>query len=149
VANQAYVSIHGKLQGPFQGNELHASHAKDIEIDAFSYGAQAPRDVATGQASGKRQHSPITITKEWGASSPQLWQSCVSDEILHSVVIQFVGRPGKSSPESVHYTIHLTNATVSRVRYIGFGKDEVTLTYGKIETSGGVPPLGVYLPLGG
>ena len=27
----------------------------------------APRDVASGQASGKRQHSPVTITKEWGA----------------------------------------------------------------------------------
>lgn len=26
--------------------------------------------MATGQASGKRQHSPILITKEWGAASP-------------------------------------------------------------------------------
>ncbi len=32
----------------------------------------SPRDAATGQASGKRQHKPITIVKEWGASSPQL-----------------------------------------------------------------------------
>lgn len=32
----------------------------------------APRDVATGQASGKRMHKPMTITKEWGATTPQL-----------------------------------------------------------------------------
>ena len=32
----------------------------------------APRDVATGQASGKRMHKPFTIVKEWGAASPSL-----------------------------------------------------------------------------
>lgn len=30
----------------------------------------APRDLATGQASGKRMHKPFTIVKEWGAVSP-------------------------------------------------------------------------------
>ena len=30
----------------------------------------APRDLATGQASGKRMHKPFTIVKEWGAASP-------------------------------------------------------------------------------
>lgn len=30
----------------------------------------SPRDVATGQASGKRMHKPITFVKEWGAASP-------------------------------------------------------------------------------
>ena len=39
---------------------------------AFEYDVKAPRDVATGQASGKRMHKPFTITKEWGASSPML-----------------------------------------------------------------------------
>jgi hypothetical protein len=32
----------------------------------------SPRDIATGQASGKRQHGSITIVKEWGAASPDL-----------------------------------------------------------------------------
>ena len=32
----------------------------------------APRDSATGMATGKRQHAPVTIVKEWGAASPQL-----------------------------------------------------------------------------
>jgi hypothetical protein len=31
---------------------------------------QSPRDTATGQASGKRQHKPINVIKEWGTSSP-------------------------------------------------------------------------------
>lgn len=32
----------------------------------------APRDTASGQASGKRMHKPFTVVKEWGAASPQL-----------------------------------------------------------------------------
>lgn len=34
----------------------------------------SPRDVATGQASGKRMHKPVTFVKEWGAATPQLSQ---------------------------------------------------------------------------
>ena len=30
----------------------------------------SPRDAATGQATGRRLHKPITITKEWGKPSP-------------------------------------------------------------------------------
>ena len=30
----------------------------------------SPRDMASGQASGKRMHKPFVITKEWGAVSP-------------------------------------------------------------------------------
>jgi hypothetical protein len=36
------------------------------------YTVQSPKDVATGQASGKRMHKPITFVKEWCAASPQL-----------------------------------------------------------------------------
>jgi hypothetical protein len=39
---------------------------------AMEQDVKSPRDLATGQASGKRMHKPFVITKEWGASSPQL-----------------------------------------------------------------------------
>ena len=39
---------------------------------AYEYDVKAPRDVATGQASGKRMHKPFTIIKEWGPSTPML-----------------------------------------------------------------------------
>ncbi len=38
-----------------------------IEAMAAQRDVRAPRDAASGQASGKRQHAPIKITKEWGA----------------------------------------------------------------------------------
>jgi type VI secretion system secreted protein Hcp len=39
---------------------------------SFSFGVQSPRDVATGQASGKRQHDPIVIVREVDSASPLL-----------------------------------------------------------------------------
>jgi hypothetical protein len=38
----------------------------------FHFEVKSPRDSASGQASGKRMHKPITITKEWGPSTPLL-----------------------------------------------------------------------------
>ncbi len=32
----------------------------------------SPRDPASGQATGKRQHGTVTIVKEWSAATPQL-----------------------------------------------------------------------------
>jgi hypothetical protein len=42
----------------------------DVDGDGKLDRVVAPRDIATGQASGKRMHKPFTITKEWSASSP-------------------------------------------------------------------------------
>lgn len=36
---------------------------------AFEYGVKSPRDVATGQSSGKRQHGTVKIVKEFSVSS--------------------------------------------------------------------------------
>jgi hypothetical protein len=32
----------------------------------------APRDTASGMATGKRQYAPVKFIKEWGAASPEL-----------------------------------------------------------------------------
>jgi hypothetical protein len=37
-----------------------------------SHTITSPRDPASGQATGKRQHKPHMIVKEWSASSPML-----------------------------------------------------------------------------
>ena len=44
-----------------------------------TYDVKAPRDVATGQSSGKRQHGEVKIVKEWSASSPML-KITISDQ---------------------------------------------------------------------
>lgn len=42
------------------------------QLQAAHYNVKSPRDSASGMASGKRMHKPITVTKEWDAATPQL-----------------------------------------------------------------------------
>src|SRR5260221_8493409 len=91
MARVFYVTIEGSRQGRFKGESTLANAKGKIEGLTFSSEVASPRDVATGQASGKRIHSPITFTKQWGAASPQLFQAAVTNEILKSVLFEFVG----------------------------------------------------------
>ncbi len=114
-----------------------------IEGIKFLYQVGSPRDLATGQATGRRQHSPITFTKEWGAASPQLVQAAVTNEVLRSVTFEFV-KTNPTGKEIIYETITLTNATVASIkRYIATptgseqpdprALEDVSLTFQKIE----------------
>lgn len=50
-------------------NSGHATET--MKSPTASSNVAQPRDAATGQASGKRQHQPLTIKKEVDAASPQ------------------------------------------------------------------------------
>ena len=45
------------------------------DMQAAEYSVMSPRDAASGQASGKRMHKPVTFVKEWSATTPQLAQA--------------------------------------------------------------------------
>lgn len=140
-----YVTIKGAKQGQFKGESQRASAKGKLEGLTFNSEVASPRDVATGQASGKRIHSPITFTKQWGAASPQLFQAAVTNEVLTSVLFEFV-RTDKSGKEQVFETVKLTNATVSDLRRTvdehsaegALGIDQVALVFQKIEIADAV-----------
>jgi type VI secretion system secreted protein Hcp len=137
---KGYVTIHGRAHGPFRGNDKDWS---DGALLSFSYGVESPRDISSGQASGKRQHQPVVITKEWGASSQQLYQAFVSNEVLTSVVIQIVGLNG-NKPKKKSRAIHLSNAVISHMKHIGGGKYMVSFVYEEISFSYDMPgPAGI------
>jgi type VI secretion system secreted protein Hcp len=115
MATQAYVKIKGSKQGQFKGETTQkAPGANAIPVVRFTSTAQAPRDAATGQASGKRQWQPIRLTKEWGAASPQLLNALTTNEVLTNVVFEF-WRVDQAGKEQLHYRITLTNATVASI----------------------------------
>jgi len=76
--------------------------------------AAAPRDVATGQMSGKRQHSDITIVKYVGESSPMFAKAMSTGEILTSVDISFFH--GTADKPEVYKTVHMTNVMISSIK---------------------------------
>lgn len=149
MAYEFYVSIKGKTQGDFSGESIRVEHAKKIAGLSYSHEITAPRDVASGRASGKRQHGPITFTKEWGAATPLIFSALVRNEILETVLFEFYNT-SETGEEQLYHKITLTNATVSKIRQItGTGEsagsaktqatydthelEEVSLTYEKIE----------------
>lgn len=110
-----YISIEGSRQGAFKGQSLRYGQNNEWTAGiAFEHQVQSPRDVATGRATGKRQHTPLAITKEWGAASPQIMYALVTNEMLPRVVMEFV-HTNDSGVEEVYYKVTLTNATVSNV----------------------------------
>ena len=133
-AEKYYLKMEGTKQGPFKGG-VARNGSRWIEIVAFSAGVITPRDASTGQASGKRQHKPISITKEVDEASPQIFRAATTNEVLKDVVIQSV-RPGPEGKEQVYQTITLTNAVISEVKKLsGKNKNEqerFELTFQKI-----------------
>jgi type VI secretion system secreted protein Hcp len=148
MAREFYMTIQGTKQGKFMGESLR-KHGF-IPILSFNYSVSSPRDASSGQASGKRQHKPLSVVKELGASSPQFFRALTANEVLTSVVISCV-EPSPDGSSHDCQTIKLKNARVSDVRgYPGPGPStgqalqEVTFAFEELEVDGAtaarIPP---------
>jgi type VI secretion system secreted protein Hcp len=97
---------------------------RENTIPGFAWNSQitSPRDAATGQATGKRMHSPIRVTVATGRQSPLFLQAICTNEILKSVLLNFY-KPnmiGTTAGVEVNYfSIKLLNATISSMRQYG------------------------------
>jgi type VI secretion system secreted protein Hcp len=141
MAFTAYISIKGQKQGQFAGDGSDKHNANRIRMVGFWFSGESPRDVATGQASGKRQYHPILIRKSWGEASPQTYQAFATNEILTSVLIEFIAT-NPQGLDQVDHSFSLTNASISAVReltestpptYDSEDLEELSFTFQKIE----------------
>lgn len=110
-----FVKVVGKKQGTFKPDVTAKGHADMMLASAFDYGLVSPRDPATGQGTGRRQHRPVVITKEWGPSMPQFLQAAATSEILTKVTMEFWDTD-KTGAQRLHFVVTLTDAGVSEVR---------------------------------
>jgi len=116
---EIFITVEGTKQGKFAGESPVMAFKDQSRALKFSYGVVSPRDVSTGQARGKRQHKPIVITREPGATSPQFFTALVTNEALKPVVIKFV-RANVTGVNELQQIITLTNPTISDFRqYVG------------------------------
>lgn len=115
MALQAWMSIMGARQGQFKSETTNESRKfKWIPVLTFSSGVQAPYDPATGFSSGKRQWSPVTIVKQWGAASPQILAALATHKALETVEFEFE-RVAADGTTTVYQTITLINASIMAV----------------------------------
>jgi type VI secretion system secreted protein Hcp len=113
----ATVMVHGAKSGDFSKTP--------IDVTGLSHEIISPRDPASGLPTGKRQHKPITLTMEWGPSTPLFLNALVTNEDLSSVLIALL-HDGQQVA-----TIELADGSVAQFDQHG---DNVTLqfTYRKI-----------------
>lgn len=115
MALNAYLRLSGKAQGEIKGSVTQAGREDSIMVIAFSHEVVAPRDPASGLPTGKRQHKPITVTKEIDKSSPLLMNLLVNNEQVTKWELRF-WQPSPTGQEVQHFTVELENASVSSVR---------------------------------
>jgi type VI secretion system secreted protein Hcp len=131
------MTVTGHKTGLFKGDDITRSKATagSITVIAYQYELVSPRDPASGQATGKRIHKPVTITHEMGGSSPEFLGAAATNETLDSVVINFF-RTDRSGKDVNYYRVKLTNGSVSDVKQYSSGNDvleDISFTFQKIE----------------
>ena len=128
--------VEAMKQGKLKGESQRAGRSDAMDVAFGSSTVSAPRDVATGLASGKIQYGPVTVTKAWGAASPQIALALSTNEVLKKVALSFWGI-GADGVERIQNTITLTNANVSSiVRHLdasGNLVEDVSFTFQRID----------------
>ena len=136
------VAIKAQKQGQFPGTAP-GRPDKWIPCTQFLMSVSSPRDASSGMANGRRQYTPVVITKEWDAASPLIMNAAGTNEVLTLVEFEFL-KTNAQGAQFAFETIRLTNATISGVkRYIGFpdsgeppnphSLEDISFTFQKIE----------------
>ena len=132
MAYEFYVTIEGTKQGRLAGESTREVHKGKLAGIAFSYEVTSARGAASGRASRKREHGPVTFTKEWGAASPQLFQALVTGEVLKSALFEFV-RTNDVGVEHIFHTIKLRNASVTSIHQYVAAQEDAELDNAELE----------------
>lgn len=138
----------GQQQGLIKGSSTIKGREGTYSITALSHGITSPRDAASGQATGRRQHKPLTFTMGVDRSTPQFIRALTTNEGLTACTFNF-WRPAKGAGgqavEKNYFRVQLGDARVVDYSLSGRpgGADVVTfaLTYSKISwnwTDGGI-----------
>ena len=112
----AYLTIKGVKQGVIKGDVTDKGREGAITVTAVLFQIDTPIDPASGAATGKRQHQPITITKPIDQATPKLYEALFTNETLTDVTITF-WRPLKDGGDKQYFTITLANAIVVGVTF--------------------------------
>jgi type VI secretion system secreted protein Hcp len=147
MALNAYLRLKSQKQGEIKGSVTQKGREGTIAVIAASHELASPRDAATGLPTGKRQHHPLTLTKELDRATPLLLAALVSNEAITGFTLDFYAptqvRGAGTGTESNVYSIVLENAAVASSRLVMLNTkdpalqrfalaEELTFTYEKI-----------------
>lgn len=142
MAQAIHVTIKAVTQGTLKGQGSKRDDGK-IPVVSFKYGVTNSFDAGSGDLTGRRQHQPVVFTKNVDQASPQLFQAAFANEVLRSVVFEFM-RTSPGGKEVVDHSVTLTNALVVSIQdSVQIGQvggpvvdsrelEEISLTFQKI-----------------
>jgi type VI secretion system secreted protein Hcp len=137
----AYLTLKGAKQGDIKGSVTQKGREGMIALISVSYGVETPIDAASGEASGKRQHQPVRITKEVDQTTPQLFEALVINETLTAKIEFWRPMADGSGTLAPVFTISLVNAFISSIKAASPEApdseelEEVQFVYQKIEVT--------------
>jgi type VI secretion system secreted protein Hcp len=140
-ATDIFCTVVGTVQGTFQGDPATRGTPNQIAVYSLTQELKVPFDASTGQVTGRRQHSPVTIVKELDKSSPLFFAAAATNETLKSVTCT-MSRSSAAGQVRPYFKIVLTNATIVEVRDSGNGvngaaqgdeRERISFSYQKIE----------------
>jgi type VI secretion system secreted protein Hcp len=140
-ATDIFCTVVGAKQGKFQGDPGLHGDLTQINVYALTEELKVPFDPASGQSTGRPQHSPIIISKELDASSPQFFTAAATNESLRLVTCTLYRTTIDGLPRA-YFKIVLTNASVVEIKDSGNGvngtsqsdeRERISLSYQKIE----------------
>ena len=148
MAHEFYVSITGASQGKMKGEGAPKPHEEKIAGLYFKLKGKANFAVEAHPGGARVRHlnavghgyEPIVFRKESGAASPQLLSAVANNEMLSTVLFEFIRTRPDGGGEVVFQTIKLTKAFIVRLAQGTFTNngdarlwEEVGLTFEKIE----------------
>lgn len=87
-----------------------------IECARFIWAVRTPREGASAQITGRRQHKPVTVLKRVDKSSPILFKALCRNEKVDSAKFMFFRpNPEGSGEEEKYMEIELTDSYISAI----------------------------------
>jgi type VI secretion system secreted protein Hcp len=116
AALTAYVKFQGQKQGLFKGDVKIKGHTDESIVFGIDLDTQMSADLSTGQATGKRQHSPLILVKAIDAATPQIYQALVTNERLNTVFVELV-QTNVLGQNATFFTYKLTEVQIVDVHH--------------------------------
>jgi type VI secretion system secreted protein Hcp len=122
MALNAMLRLTGQKQGEIKGNSTIKGRENSIMVVAANHQISSPRDMASGLATGKRMHRPLTITKVVDTSSPLLYMALVKNENITKFKLDFFTsqQPDRTQSTGIewnYFTIELQNSSICNVSF--------------------------------
>ncbi len=109
-----FLKANGKdIKGESSQKDL--GREDSIECLEYEQGATTPVEPTTGQASGRRQYTPLKIRKRIDASSPLLWVAMTKNEKIEGTFKFYRPNPDGDGTHEQFYTVEIKGGYISGI----------------------------------